>query len=156
MINLFREKKIMREYLRSRTSRSTYMFVTFIIFPPSIDNYSVLNVNEILVLRSWISHPRILRKKRLCYHDMPCKIMYSALKSSKMTAFYCNGEKYLYVQQIYFLWRFYVGLFDGICVGVSHKCAFEQLSDSKEISNAFIHIFTEKCMYVGRYSIFLW
>ena len=49
-----------------------------------------------------------------------------------MTAFYCNGEKYLYVQQIYFLWRFYVGLFDGICVGVSHKCAFKQKSDFKE------------------------
>ena len=74
-----------------------------------------------------------------------------------MTAFYCNGEKYLYVQQIYFLWRFYVGLFDGICVGVSHKCAFEQLSDSKEISNAmlpilrryttYLSIFTKKCMY---------
>ena len=66
-----------------------------------------------------------------------------------MTAFYCNGEKYLYVQQIYFLWRFYVGLFDGICVGVSHKCAFEQKSDFKDtqmpcylfLSN--VHIFTK-------------
>ena len=120
------------------------MFVTFIISC----SYSVLKVIEILVLKSWISHPRILRKKRVCYHDMPCKIMYSALKSSKMTAFYCNGEKYLYVQQIYFLWRFYVGLFDGICVGVSHKCAFEQLSDSKEISNAMLTILRRYTTYL--------
>ena len=117
------KRKIKHELLRCRASKC----LSLSSFPPvQWQLFSFERYRDILVLISWISRPTVLRKKRVCYHDMPCKIMYSALKSSKMTAFYCNGEKYLYVQQIYFLWRFYVGLFDGICVGVSHKCAFEQ------------------------------